>query len=230
MAAKKKPAYQDPSKKNRATTKDKPKSSSPSAAQIAALKGPTSTRKPTEAITAPGQKATGLGKSKVQGNRFSPTFSKNIPTSQKAVNALNWAGKTAAETVALGAAGKLIANPVTKAVAKKVGQNIGGRTAQASYNANMKGLWKATGAGGKVTRTQTPMGPTLRSTAIGTSKQQTARVNNLETAAFKKATRAGAEATSKAMIDVFKKGKQVKKGLGAAGVAASANKNKPKKK
>ena len=63
--------------------------------------------KPTEAITAKGQKATGLAKSD-NANRFKPELSKNIPTSQKAVDALNAAGRFAAESVVLGAAGKAI--------------------------------------------------------------------------------------------------------------------------
>jgi hypothetical protein len=119
MAAKKKPAYQDPSKKNRATTKDKPKSSSPSAAQIAALKGPTSTRKPTEAITAPGQKATGLGKSKVQGNRFSST-AKGTGSETKAGTLV----KKTAETIAKGTVSLSGAGTVAKGIMKPTKGNI----------------------------------------------------------------------------------------------------------
>jgi hypothetical protein len=186
-------------------------------AQIKALKSkPAGSVKPTAKI----------GKPTVDPSKGkAPSY----PNQQKAYDAITGAGKLAAQTVALGAAGKIVVNPVTKLIAKQVGKSVGGRTAQAAYNANMKGISTSTGAGGKVSRTQTPMGPTLRSTQIGTPNQQAARINNLEVGAFRKATRAGKEAASGAMIDVFKAGKTAKKVGGTLGTAGLISKNKPKK-
>jgi hypothetical protein len=148
---------------------------------------------------------------------------------QKTFDALNTAGKIATEYAAIGLGGGALVRGATKLAAKKIGQSVSGRTAQAAYNANMKGLKGATGMGGKVSRTQTPMGPTLRSTEIGTAKQQAARISNLEVGAFRKATRAGAEAGSKAMIDVFKAGKKVKQGGVYVAGAVVTGRNRPKK-
>lgn len=181
---------------------------------------------PSAAVSKPGQKPTTPLRQRTPQEKNTPYIR---PSTQKTFDALNWAGKTAAETVALGAAGKIVANPVTKIAASKIGKAIGGRTAAAAYQANTKGLAAATGAGGKISRTVTPMGPTLRSTAIGTAKQQAARINNLEQAAFLKATRAGAIAQTKAIVDTIKVAKKIQKGLGITGAGASAYKNRPNK-
>jgi hypothetical protein len=148
---------------------------------------------------------------------------------QKAFDALNTAGRVAAETVALGAGGGAILRGATRLAAKGAGKYVGNLSMQSAMKPNMKGLKGATGMGGKVSRTQTPMGPTLRSTKIGSPAEQSARVNNLVTNAVNKSVQSGSVAGRKAMIDVFKAGKKVKQGGITLGGAAITGKNQRKK-
>jgi hypothetical protein len=148
---------------------------------------------------------------------------------QKAFDALNTAGRVAAETVALGAGGGAILRGATRLAAKGAGKYVGNLSMQSAMKPNMKGLKGATGIGGKVSRTQTPMGPTLRSTKIGSPAEQSARVNNLVTNAVNKSVQSGSVAGRKAMIDVFKAGKKVKQGGITLGGAAITGKNQRKK-
>ncbi len=120
-------------------------------------------------------------------------------------------------TAAPGAAGVGAAG--VRALAKRAGEKAFTRTANASYTANMKGLFTATGEGGKVSRTMTPMGPSLRSTRIGSEAQQAARINNLEVAAIRKATRAGTIAQTEAIINTVR-GVQKAKKIGADALTA----------
>ena len=106
-----------------------------------------------------------------------------------------------------------------RALAKRAGEKAFTRTANASYTANMKGLFTATGEGGKVSRTMTPMGPSLRSTRIGSEAQQAARINNLEVVAIRKATRAGTIAQTEAIINTVR-GVQKAKKIGADALTA----------
>lgn len=162
----------------------------------------TPTSKPTEAIVNKGQKATGLSKSSTP-DRFKPKLSKNIPTSNKAVNALNTAGRFAAESVALGGAGSIV-SIAGKSIAKRAGIKAFERTGGAALQAGLERLAGATGAGGKVSRTMTPFGKTLRSTAIGSKAQQGARMGNLAIGAEKQAIRAGRIAQRNAIIPKLK--------------------------
>ena len=155
-----------------------------------------------------------------------PTYKNN----QKAFDALNWAGKTAAESVALGAGGAALVRGATKLAAKGVGRYVGNLSMEAAMGQNMKGLKGATGMGGKIHNTQTPAGPAIRSTLVGTPAQQAARIANLETNAIKKSWNTGAVAGRKAMIDVFKTGKKVKQAGTTVGGAIVTGRNKPKKK
>jgi hypothetical protein len=238
MAAKKKPAYQDPSKKNRATTKDKPKSSSPSAAQIAALKGPTSTRKATEAITAPGQKATGLAKSTVKGNRFSSTAKTPVYKAQQGLR-----GTGGSLTSALGykptksnivnAALTVTALPgsgqVSKYVAGKIAGKVAGPTGDATWTAASKGI-SAMKGGGRVYKASTPFGKTLGSTKIMNAGQKAASMTGLETRAANianTAERAAAGAASRITKKIIR---NATGGAKVTGVGAAAVANKKKKK
>ena len=112
-------------------------------------------------------------------------------------------------TAVPGAAG--IGATGVRALAKWAGKRAFTRTANASYTANMKGLFTATGQGGRVSRTMTPMGPSLRSTRIGSPAEQAARIGNLETAAINKATRAGKIAQTEAIINTIRGAQKVKK-------------------
>lgn len=100
----------------------------------------------------------------------------------------------------------------------------------AAFNAAAKGLSKATGAGGRVSRTYTPMGKTLRSTVIGSPAQQKSRIDNLYANAQRIGNRTEA-ATKTRMIAkttrvVNKAAKVISEGSATALVAT----NKPKKK
>jgi hypothetical protein len=78
-----------------------------------------------------------------------------------------------------------LAAPVAGRIAARVAaknairSGFGRRVGDATYNKATKGLSKAS-SGGKVSRTQTPMGPTLRSTRIQSEAERAARIGNLE--------------------------------------------------
>lgn len=102
----------------------------------------------------------------------------------------------------------------------------------AAFNAAAKGLSKATGAGGRVSRTYTPMGKTLRSTVIGSPAQQKSRIDNLYANAQRIGNRTEA-ATKTRMIAkttrvVNKAAKVISEGSAAALVATNKPKNKKK--
>ena len=148
---------------------------------------------------------------------------------QKAFDALNTAGKVATEGAMIGLGGGALVRGATRIAAKAAGKYVGNLSMRSAMGPNMKGLKGATGMGGKVSRTQTPMGPTLRSTKIGSPAEQSARVNNLVTNAVNKSVQSGSVAGRKAMIDVFKVGAKVKQGGATLGGAAVTGRNRPKK-
>jgi hypothetical protein len=148
---------------------------------------------------------------------------------QKAFDALNTAGKVATEGAMIGLGGGALVRGATRIAAKAAGKYVGNLSMQSAMGPNMKGLKGATGMGGKVSRTQTPMGPTLRSTKIGSPAEQSARVNNLVTNAVNKSVQSGSVAGRKAMIDVFKVGAKVKQGGATLGGAVVTGRNRPKK-
>lgn len=238
MAAKKKPSYQDPSKKNRATTKDKPKGNGPSAAQIAALKGPTSTRKPTEAITAKGQKATGLAKSTVKGNRFSSTAKTPVYKTQQGLrgsgtplaSSLNYKPtKGNVVNAALTATALPGSGQFSRWAAGKIAGKVGGATGDATWTVASKGISSMKG-GGRVYKASTPFGKTLGSTKIMNQGQKYAAMTGLETRAANIATtaeRAAAGAASKITKQIIRKATGGAKVAGA-GAAVVANKKKKK--
>ena len=186
-------------------------------AQIKALKSkPVGSVKPTAKI----------GKPTVDPSKGkAPSY----PNQQKAFDALNTAGKVAPEGAMIGLGGGALVRGATKLAAKGVGKYVGNLSMQSAMGPNMKGLKGATGMGGKVSRTQTPIGPSLRSTEIGTAKQQAARIGNLESNAIKKSVYTGSVAGRKAMIDVFKVGAKVKQGGATLGGAAVTGRNRRKK-
>jgi hypothetical protein len=190
----------------------------------------TSTAKPTTAITAKGQKATGLAKS-APGTRYA------LPRhSQKAYNAVDFIAKNSVQLAAGVASGGVAGKIVTtagRALAARAGGKAAGIAGEAAFNAATRGLAGATGRGGRVSRTMTPFGPTLRSTAIGTPAQQSARIENLVTGATKAAKAEANRAKIQAMIPVLKKTKplaRASRGLaGLGGTAATGKVGSPKK-
>ena len=188
----------------------------PSAEDIKRLRTQMSTRQPSATV----------GKPTVDPSKGrAPKYENN----QKVFNALNTAGKVAAEGAMIGLGGGALVRGATKLAAKGAGKYVGNLSLEASMGQNMKGLKGATGMGGKIHKTQIPSGPAIRSTAVGTPAQQSARIANLETNAIKKSWNTGAVAGRKAMIDVFKAGKKVKQGGATLGGAAVTGRNRPKK-
>lgn len=209
--------------------------------------------KPTEAIVAPGQKPKDLGKS-TKDNRFASNAKTPVKEAGKGFagsgSPLGTSIKLSQPTKAGNVANALLAvtalpasGQIRAAVAKKVGTKVGqitGRVATAAeesaYRAASKGL-SASGAGGKVSRTMTPMGPNLRSTAIGSAKQQAARMANLganaariTTAVGVSADRAVALARQSAVRSTLKGfSKAAEVGRGSATIYVGA-KTSPKKK
>jgi hypothetical protein len=130
MAAKKKtPSAADFRKKEEADKKKMNASSKVkpnSATSLTTYKGKTikwdtpGTRKPTEAITQKGQKATGLGKSNVAGNRFSSTAkgtgSENF-AGTFVMNAFDAVGKGTVALSGAGSVAKAVMNPTKKNIA-----------------------------------------------------------------------------------------------------------------
>jgi hypothetical protein len=148
---------------------------------------------------------------------------------QKVYDALNFAGKVATEGVMIALGGGVLVRGATKLAAKGVGKYVGNLSTQAALQQNMKGLTNASGMGGKVSTTQTPFGPTLRSTKIGSAAEQSARVNNLTNMQVGRSVKTGSVAGRKAMIDVFKAGKKVKQGGAILGGAVVTGRNRPNK-
>jgi hypothetical protein len=177
--------------------------------------------KPTEAITAKGQKATGLAKS---GRRdFLPGTSASRAKwnaedrKQKIVEGVV---RTGIELGVGGVVGGAVAKGATvagRALTRAAGTRQFAKTATATYGAASRGLAKATGEGGKVSRTQTPFGPMLRSTRIGSEAQQAQRMGGLYRAAEKTAMISGARAKQETISAGLK---ATRKAAGIGGLTA----------
>ncbi len=115
-------------------------------------------------------------------------------------------------------------------LSRKSVTSVANAAGSAAYGKAAKGLSTSTGAGGKVSKTWTPMGKTLRSTQIGSPAQQSARLANLDKNAQRIGDRAAAGALTQSAINTIrginKAGKIVNEGA-AMGMIA---KNRPKKK
>jgi len=204
-------------------------------AQVDALKKAPS-RKPTEAISKSGQKATGLAKSS-----SSDRFSSNAKTKVKsATSGFAGSGTPLGSSMGINPLNKgQIANAALTAVAlpgsgqvrNYVAGKAGGRVADAAFKASTKGF-EASGAGGKVKNVMTPMGKTLGSTRIGSPAQQAASMGNLEIAKAKEAVRAGADISRQVVRGMNQAGKLVKgaavTGLVGKTVASKIKKNTKK--
>jgi hypothetical protein len=189
----------------------------PSAEDIKRLRTQVSTRQPSATI----------GKPTVDPSKGkAPSY----PNQQKTFDALNKVGKFTTEAAMIGLGTGALVKGAAKLAAKGAGKYVGKVSTEEAYKVNMKGLWNATGMGGKVSRTQTPMGPTLRSTEIGTAKQQAARIGNLEINAVKKSDLIGGGTQGRISQDILKVGKVAKKVGTGLGPVASGAKNRPKKK
>jgi hypothetical protein len=169
--------------------------------------------KPTEAITSKGQKPKDLGKS-TKGNRFESKAKTPVKQAGKGFagsgsslgTSLKMSQPTKASNV-INAALAVTALPgsgqVKAAITKAVGSKVAGYSAKGATPIAYKGL-SASGAGGKVSKTVTPFGPTLRSTAIGTKAQQAGRMAGLSKRAENVVTGTASRAASSAMRETVK--------------------------
>lgn len=122
------------------------------------------------------------------------------------------------------ARGLVLGNAITKAAmgtaASATGKAIGKAVEPINFKhnaaANMKGMG-ASGAGGRLYSAQTPQGPALSSTRIGSSAQQGARMNNLSiprmNAAMTASQGSAAEIAGKAIAGMNMAGKLVRQGV-----------------
>jgi hypothetical protein len=204
-------------------------------AQVDALKKAPS-RKPTEAFTRPGQKATGLAKSSI-----SDRFSSNAKTKVKsATSGFAGSGTPLGSSMGINPLNKgQIANAALTAVAlpgsgqvrNYVAGKVGGRVTQAAFGVASKGL-EASGAGGKVKNVMTPMGKTIASTRIGSPAQQAASMGGLIKRAENIGVGTGKEIAGQVVRGMNQAGKIVKgaavTGLVGKGVASKVKKNTKK--
>ena len=193
------------------------------------------TRRPTEAITRPGQKAKGLAKSTTT-NRFSSTAKTKLSTgpfansgnpNSKQFNVTKGNVANAALTIAASplSVGKGAIGPVTSAVVKKVQKYVGGK----ALPVLSQGLNKS-GAGGRLYGALTPEGVALSSTRIGTSAQQGARMGNLSKNALNKSAQIALGVGDDVIRGINIAGKVVKVGAVGGIVVPKVVTNKKKKK
>lgn len=189
------------------------------------------------AITQKGQKATGLTKSNA-ANRFSSPAKTKVSSAfsmrasgtplgtSMAINPLNKGQVANAVMTATGLRGS---GQVVKAIESKAATTVGRMTNNATFKALTDNVARATGAGGKVKTVQTPFGPTLGSTKIGTAKQQAARIDNLVKGFEKTAESAGKAAARNAASTVRSTAKKGSTAKNAVIGGAVGNKIKKKK-
>jgi hypothetical protein len=193
------------------------------------------TRRPTEAITRPGQKAKGLAKSTTT-NRFSSTAKTKLSTgpfansgnpNSKQFNVTKGNVANAALTIVASPAsvGRGAIGPVTSAVSKQVSKYVGGK----SLSVLSQGLNKS-GAGGRLYGALTPEGVALASTRIGTPSQQSARMGNLMQGAINNSRQISGSISDDAIRGMNFLGKLIKVGAVGGIVAPKVvPKNKKKK-
>jgi hypothetical protein len=192
---------------------------------------------PTAAFTRPGQKATGLAKSKVQ-DRFSSPAKTKLSTgifagsgtplgTGKMFNVTKGNVTNAALTIVASPAsvGRGAIGPVTSAVSKQVSKYVGGK----SLSVLSQGLNKS-GAGGRLYGALTPEGVALASTRIGTPSQQSARMGNLMQGAINNSRQISGSISDDAIRGMNFLGKLIKVGAVGGIVAPKVvPKNKKKK-
>ena len=123
-----------------------------------------------------------------------PILAQNIKYFKAAQAGPTQLAKTAAIDLAAGAAGagasRVLASGVSR-VSAKLGKSVGDYTSDKSFDILSAGLNKMKG-GGRVFRTNTPMGPSLGSTRIMTPNQRDAAITGLKRAASNRSDEIGA--------------------------------------
>ena len=225
------------SKNNNSTKKPDQKKSS--GGQTITYKGKTLTEyrgAPTEAFTNVGQRATGLAKAK-PGTRGMAT-----PKTPVKKGGAGFAGSGGPASTGMfnptksniiNAALTATMLPGSGQVRSYIARRVGAIADEAAFTAFGSKIAASTGRGGRVARTQTPFGPTLRSTAIGTKAQQSARIENLLIGVEKGAIQTNAitaAAVSKSLAKAGRIGRGAAAATLATRVVAPKIKNRNKKK
>jgi hypothetical protein len=145
----------------------------------------------------------------------------------KYFNAAKQGPKAVAKTAAIDVAANVAAAGAGRAIGKVVGTAAGIATGKvAGDKAFEKLLPKSISTGGKVFRTNTPMGPTLASTRIMTKGQQSSAVKGLTKIAENRANEIEAAVGKTVARSTAKGVANVVKGAGVAATVANKPKNK----
>ena len=163
---------------------------------------PKKTLRAMEAFTNVGEAATGLARSQAD-NRFASNAQTPV---QNAGGNFNLRGmqtpyenfdispgnvaESALTAISFPVAGGMASSPTARA-ASYIGGKLGNMSAAAQFAASTAKGFEASGAGGKIKNVMTPMGPSIASTAIGSTAQQAARMGNLTTMKAKEAISGG---------------------------------------
>lgn len=124
--------------------------------------------------------------------------------------------------------GRGVRASIVSKIVKKSG--IPARAGDAAYVAASKGLPGATGMGGKISKTWTPAGKTIRSTIVGSPAQQEARIANLYSNAARIGNRTEAATKTKMIAETTKVVNKAAKVISEGSATALVATNKPKKK
>lgn len=240
MAAKKKSSPQSSNASEKKASAKKA-STKQAATNTFTYKGKTVTGKkvaPTAAVTSPGKKATGLAQ-RPAAQRGNSLRSEPKVKVKNAESGFAGSGTPLGASLAVsrpGAARNIVGAALTASMApgkgrivSAVAKRYGAVADEAAFGAFGKGLAKSTGAGGRVSKTMTPFGPTLRSTAIGTKAQQASRIENLLSGVDRKAVSVGRSTASAIAKDLSRAGK-VGRGLAAGALVAKTTKSNRKNK
>lgn len=185
--------------------------------------------KPTTAVTAKGQKATGLAKGGPRIPSMSGKGDKGAFTGTGAsvAQSLSRSEPTKPSNI-INAVLAVTALPGKGQIVKAISNKVGSITAESSL-ATYRGLGKS-GMGGKLKMSETVTGKQLTSSAVGSEAQQSARMMNLYKNSYKQSGRAGGMATVTTSRALARVGKTVRD-VQVAGVAAVvAKKTAPKNK
>jgi hypothetical protein len=168
------------------------------------------------------------------GNALSgiPGIDQNIKyfkAAQKGPKAVLKAAAVDAAWSATGAAIGQAGSKVGKIVGKAAGKTVGALVSDSYFDAATSNLNKIN-QGGKVFRTNTPMGPSLGSTKIMTPGQRSAAQAGLSQIASNQADRAGAITANEVNALMSGAIRATSRGIGAATAGAGVSANKPKSK
>jgi hypothetical protein len=173
--------------------------------------------------------AGGVGKA-LESNSITSSLVRDIKAFQS--GGVKGVVKAAAKDAAFAAAGLGIAkggSQVAGVVGRAAGKSIGGKVSDSYYDEAVRNLGKIS-QGGKVFKTNTPMGPSLGSTKIMTAGQRGAAQAGLSQIASNQADRAGSIVANEINALVSGAIRATSKGAGALSYNAGKAKTTPKPK